>query len=205
MASRGCRWTNLSVIRAGQRALGPPDKAEVSGSSPLRPTQGIAARLGGILVLATERASIRWTHRVPQLLVPCSLVLAAAASRSMSAARRSDAHRDHDSEHLQAEANRGSGVSGYCRRADPWVIVDGNLDDCVPCYQSEHQHLEAECGAVNAGVAQQARDQFLGDDPERTADITEVGGVEQHLDGLGDRPVAPLQEPAHVGPVPDEV
>jgi hypothetical protein len=39
MAISGHRWTNLSVIGHSQRPLGPPDKAEVSGSSPLRPTR----------------------------------------------------------------------------------------------------------------------------------------------------------------------
>jgi hypothetical protein len=87
----------------------------------------------GVLVLATKRALIRWTERVPQRLLSRSLVLTAAARWSMSAARRSDAHRKHYPEHLQAEANCGAGVSSDCRSADPWVVVHRNLDDSVPC------------------------------------------------------------------------
>ena len=86
---------------------------------------------------------------------------------------------------------RGWYFTGTCtigsRRSATISIISNPNDEPV----------DSKCGSISSIAG-------AGQHPERAADVGQVDGVEEHLGELGDGPVPPPQEPAHVGAAEDE-
>ena len=98
-----------------------------------------------------------------------------------------------------------SRVAGRRGGADPGQVVDGDLDEAGAGGDREQHHLGAGVVAADLHPLGDQLGDLAVEEPVAAADVAEMAGVEEDLDHLRDRPVAPAQEPLHVGAVPDQL